>query len=304
MMPSDPQTDAAGARDLQRVTLAAIGIAVVLIAVKGGAYVLTGSVAILSSLIDSVLDSLASLVNWLAVRQALVPADAEHRFGHGKAEPLAGLAQSAFIAGSSLLLLIEAATRFVTPVPVGHGATGIAVMLLSLVLTIGLVGYQKSVMRRTRSLAVKADSLHYTGDVVMNVSVIVSIVLSAHVGWTAADPLFAIAIAGWIVLSAWGIARQSLDQLMDRELPDADRERIQGLCLAHAGVQSVHELRTRASGRDTFIQLHVVLDGDMSLADAHRISTDIEAELRRAFPGADVIIHQDPVDDRQPGPPD
>jgi len=288
---------------LRRVTLASIIVAGVLIVVKVGAYILTGSVAILSSLIDSVLDTLASIVNWFAVRQSLVPADSDHRFGHGKAEPLAGLGQAAFIAGSSLLLLFEAVTRFVTPVPVTHGSIGIGVMVFSLVLTIALVAYQNSVIRRTRSLAVQADSLHYTGDVVLNLSVIASILLSTYVGWTAADPLFAIAIAAWIVRAAWGIARQSLDQLMDRELPDSDRDRIRDLCLAHAEVRGVHELRTRASGRDIFIQLHLVLDRDMSLAEAHRVSDGIQAELRAAFPGSDVIIHEDPVDDSRPAQP-
>ncbi|HEY7841933.1 MAG TPA: cation diffusion facilitator family transporter [Gammaproteobacteria bacterium] len=288
---------------LRRVTLASTVVAAVLIVVKLGAYVLTGSVAILSSLIDSILDSFASLVNFFAVRQSLVPADADHRFGHGKAEPLAGLGQAAFIAGSSMLLLFEAGTRFITPVPVTHGVIGIAVMIFSLVLTIMLVAYQKYVISQTQSLAVSADSLHYTSDVVLNLSVIVSIVLSVYAGWDAADPLFAIAIAGWIVYAAWGIARQSLDQLMDHELPDADRERIRAICLAHPEVRGVHELRTRASGRDIFIQLHLVLGSGMLLAEAHRIAEGIEAELRTAFPAADVIIHEDPVDDSRPAPP-
>jgi ferrous-iron efflux pump FieF len=297
-MSQPAQNDSARNRVLlHRVTLASIVVAAVLIVVKIGAYILTGSVAILSSLVDSVLDSFASLVNYYAVRQSLVPADADHRFGHGKAEPLAGLGQAAFIAGSSMLLLFEAMTRLITPVPVAHGVIGIVVMIFSLVLTIVLVTYQKRVIRQTQSLAVKADSLHYTSDVVLNLSVIVSIVLSVYVGWSAADPLFAIVIAGWIVHAAWGIARQSLDQLMDRELPDPDRDRIRAICLAHAEVRGVHELRTRASGRDIFIQLHLVLDSSMLLAEAHRIAESVEAELRDAFPGADVIIHEDPVDD-------
>ena len=288
---------------LQRVTLASILVAVTLILVKSASYVLTDSVAILSSLIDSVLDSFASLINYFAVRQSLVPADADHRFGHGKAEPLAGLGQAAFIAGSSMLLLFEAVTRLITPVPVMHGALGIAVMVFSLVVTMALVAYQKQVMRQTQSLAVKADSLHYASDIVLNLSVIVSIALSVYVGWNAADPIFAIVIAGWIVYAAWQIARQSLDQLMDRELPDPDRERIRAICLAHPEVKGIHELRTRASGRDVFIQLHLVLDRDMLLADAHRVSEVIEGELHTAFPGADVIIHEDPVDDSRPGLP-
>jgi ferrous-iron efflux pump FieF len=176
-------------------------------------------------------------------------------------------------------------------------------MVFSLVLTVVLVAFQKRVIQRTQSLAVRADSLHYTGDVLLNASVIASILLSVYAGWTAADPLFAIVIAGWIVYTAWGIARQSLDQLMDRELPDSDRSRIRDICLAHAEVRGVHELRTRASGRDRFIQLHLVLDSGMLLSDAHRIAEQVELELRDAFPGADIIIHEDPVDDSRAEPP-
>lgn len=284
---------------LRRVTLASIGVAVTLILAKLAAYVLTGSVAVLSSLLDSILDSIASLINFFAVRQSLAPADAEHRFGHGKVEPLAGLAQAGFIAGSSLLLLFESTNRLVTPVPVVQGSIGIGVMVFSLVLTLALVSYQKRVLARTESLAVRADTLHYTSDVVLNLSVILSIVLSTSLGWSSADPLFAIAIAGWIVRAAWEIAKQSLDQLMDRELPDVDRERIREICHAHAAVRGVHELRTRMSGRDVFIQLHLVLDGAMLLAEAHTVSEKVAAELRAAYPGADVIIHEDPVDDNR-----
>ena len=289
-------------RMLRRATLASVAVAALLIVIKVAAYILTGSVALLSSLIDSVLDSLASAINFVAVRHALTPADAEHRFGHGKAEPLAGLAQAAFIAGSSLLLLFEAVKRIFDPVPVEHGMIGIAVMIISLVFTIVLVAYQRHVVRLTGSLAVGADALHYASDVVLNLSVIVAIVLSSRFGWSLADPLFAIAIAGYIVHAAWQIAARSLDQLMDRELPDADRDRIRQICLAHPGVSDLHELRTRASGRDIFIQLHLVLQSDMPLARAHAISEDVHQRLLQAYPGADVIIHQDPVDDARPEP--
>jgi ferrous-iron efflux pump FieF len=249
-----------------------------------------------------VLDSLASIVNFLAVRHALTPADKEHRFGHGKAEPLAGLGQAAFIAGSSLLLLFEAVKRLANPVPVEHGAVGIAVMVISLALTLALVTYQRHVVRRTGSLAVSADALHYASDIVLNASVIIAIMLSTHLGWDLADPLFGIAIAGYIVHAAWRIARDALDQLMDRELPDEDRRNITEICLRHAGVRDIHELRTRASGRDIFIQLHLVLQGDMPLATAHRISEDVQRDLLAAYPGADVIIHEDPLDDSRPEP--
>jgi len=287
---------------LRRATLASVAVAAVLIVIKTVAWALTGSVALLSSLIDSVLDSFASIINLLAVRHALTPADREHRFGHGKAEPLAGLGQAAFIAGSSLLLLFEAIQRLVNPVPVEHGGVGIVVMVISLVMTLALVSYQRRVVHRTGSLAVGADALHYASDIALNASVIVAIVLSAHLGWTLADPLFGIGIAACIVHAAWRIARDSLDQLMDRELPDEDRRRITEICLRHPGVRDIHELRTRASGRDIFIQLHLVLQADMPLATAHRISEGVQRDLEAAYPGADVIIHEDPMDDSRPEP--
>ena len=279
---------------LQRATLASLAVTFILILMKIGAYLATGSVALLSSLVDSVLDSLASLLNFFAVRHAVTPADREHRFGHGKAEPLAGMAQAAFIAGSALFLVFESLNRLVNVVPVRHSATGIAVIAVSTVLTVLLVNYQRRVVRRTGSLAIRADSLHYVGDVALNVSVIAALLLSGYGGVPAADPLFAMAIAAYIVYSAWQIAKLSLDQLMDRELPDQDRERIEAICRQNPHVRDVHDLRTRSSGMNIFIQLHLELDGKLSLLQAHRIADEVEAELRRAFPHADVLIHEDP----------
>jgi len=180
----------------------------------------------MSSLLDSLLDAAASLVNFLAVRHALTPADAEHRFGHGKAEPLAGLAQAAFIAGSAVLLALEAIHRFGTPQPVSRGEIGIAVMVLAIVLTVALVFYQRRVIRMTGSVAIDADSLHYSGDLFLNGSVIVSIILSTWLNWQFVDPLFGLLIAVYILNSARLIVVASLDRLMDRELPEAERERI------------------------------------------------------------------------------
>ena len=280
---------------LKRATVASVAVAFTLICIKVVAYFVTGSVALLSSLVDSLLDTLASLINFFAVRQALVPADLEHRFGHGKAEPLAGLGQAAFIAGSAVFLVFESVNRLVNPVAVSHGHVGIAVMLVSLVMTLMLVSYQRHVVRRTRSLAITADSLHYASDIVLNVSVIVALVLSAQMHLPAADPLFALAISAYIIWSAAQIAMQSLHQLMDRELPDADRARIIATCRRHKDVLNVHELRTRASGMDIFIQLHLELDGNLSLMQAHRVADEVERELRLEFPKADVIIHEDPA---------
>jgi len=280
---------------LRRATTASVATAVVLIVIKTAAFVLTDSMALLSSLVDSVLDSLASIINYVAVRHALSPADREHRFGHGKAEPLAGLGQAAFIAGSSLFLVFESLNRLINPVTISRGNVGIAVTVASLALTVLLVWYQRRVVRATGSLAIRADSLHYASDIILNLSVIVALVLSTRAGITLADPLFALAIAGFIVRSAWEIAQQSMKQLMDHELPDEDRQRILDICRSHPEVIDVHELRTRSSGMDKFIQLHLELDRSMPLSQAHRIADEVEVELRRKFDNADVIIHQDPA---------
>ncbi|MBI3452992.1 MAG: cation diffusion facilitator family transporter [Rhodospirillales bacterium] len=285
---------AANGRLMKRATYASVAAAAMLIVVKIGAWVATDSVSVLSSLLDSLLDAAASLVNLLAVRHALTPADREHRFGHGKAEPLAGLAQSAFIAGSALLLFSEAVRRLAAGQPVVRSEIGIAVMVLSIVVTVLLVAYQRHVVRRTGSVAIRADSLHYGGDILLNGGVIVSLLASVHLGWTVIDPLFGLAIGGYILFSAYRIARLSLDLLMDRELPDADRARIREIARRHVEVRDLHDMRTRSAGPGIFIQFHLEMDGGLSLRRAHEIADEVEAEILAVFPNAEVIIHQDP----------
>ncbi len=280
---------------MRRATYASVCVAFALISIKFIAFILTGSVALLSSLIDSVLDSLASVLNLIAVRHALSPADKEHRFGHGKAEPLAGLGQAAFVMGSSLFLIFEAINRFVHPQVIEHGNIGILVMLVSLFATISLVAYQRHVVEQTGSIAIQADSIHYFSDIAVNVGVILALFMSSYMNWTLADPVVAMAIAFYIIYSAWKIVKQSLDQLMDRELSDEERERIKTIVIGQPGVISLHELRTRASGKDIFIQTHLEMEGEISLNEAHRISDEVEEKLQAAFPNADIIIHQDPV---------
>ncbi len=286
-------------RLMKLATYASTGTAALLIAVKLAAWMATGSVALLSTLIDSTLDLAASALNLMAVRHALVPADDDHRFGHGKAEALAGMGQAAFVVGSGGFLLAEAGNRMVHPQPVSHGEWGIAVMVFSILATFALVGFQRMVAKRTGSLAISADSLHYTGDLLINASVIVSLLLAAGTNWPLADPLFAIGIGGWLMINAWQIFRLSLDTLMDKELPEADRERIRAIVTAHPGVQDHHDLRTRTSGRQGFIQFHLELPGNLPLVEAHRISDDVEKAILAEFPGFDVIIHEDPAGIRE-----
>ncbi len=287
-----PPEDAA--RLMRLATTASVAMALVLIGGKTVAWAFTDSVSVLSSLLDSLLDAAASLINLIAVRHALTPADREHRFGHGKAEPLAGLAQAGFITGSGLLLVSEAVHRIATPQSLEHGEVGIAVMALSIAATIGLVTFQRRVAQRTGSIAISADSLHYASDVLLNGSVIVSIVLTAEMGWLLADPLFGLAIGAWIMWGAWRIARISLNLLMDRELPDGDRRRIRGIAMGHPEVRNLHDLRTRSAGTQIFIQFHLELDGTMTLRRAHEIADQVEREVLAAYPNAEVIIHQDP----------
>lgn len=283
------------ARLMRLATYASVATAGTLIVVKLAAWGLTGSVALLSTLIDSTLDAAASVVNLWAVRHALTPADREHRFGHGKAEPLAGLGQAAFILGSGALLLAQAANRLQHPVEVSHADIGTGVMLLSIVLTIVLVRFQKYVLSKTRSVAISADSLHYTGDVMMNGAVIVSLLTGQFLGWTLADPLFAMGISGYLLWNAWEIARNSLDMLMDRELPEEDRTRIKEIARSHPDVRGMHDLRTRLSGQQGFIQLHLAMDDNLPLVKAHDIADQVEASILAEFPHCDVLIHQDPA---------
>jgi ferrous-iron efflux pump FieF len=285
---------------LRRATVLAVCVAAGLVLLKLAAWLHTGSVALLGSLIDSLLDVAASAVNMIGVRQALVPADREHRFGHGKAEPIAALGQAAFIAGSAAFLTLEAINHVTRPRAVEGEAVGVAVMLIAIVATLGLVAYQRAVIRRTRSVAISADALHYTGDVLVNASVIVALALTTW--WGLADPIFAFGIAAYVFWSAARIGRQALDLLMDREFADVDRQRIRKIALAHPDVRAVHDLRTRSSGPNTFIQFHLELDGDITLAEAHRISDEVEASVIAAFPGAEVIIHQDPAGLEEPPP--
>lgn len=288
-----PEATEKNATLLKRVTLASTLTALVLIALKLVTWLWTGSVSMLASLVDSAMDAIASLINLLAVRYALVPADDEHRFGHGKAESLAGLAQAAFISGSALFLLLHAVDRILHPAPVQRTTLGIAVIVFSLALTLALLTYQRYVIRHTGSVAIRADALHYATDVLSNLGVIAALLL-ARFGLPIFDPILAIAIAGYILIGAWRIGRDSLDHLMDRELNDAVRERIKQLALEHTEVRGIHELRTRRAGQTAFIQLHLEMEPQLTLAEAHAIADMVEAQIRAAVPASDVIIHQDP----------
>ena len=293
-MTARPTSSDQAKRLMQRATTAAVSVALVLIVLKLAAWLITDSVSLLSSLADSAMDALASLVNLFAVRHALQPADSEHRFGHGKAEPLAGLGQAAFISASGIYLIFEAIGRLLEPRAIEQGVLGLGVMAFSIVVTSALVVYQRSVIRRTDSLAIRADSVHYATDILVNAGVIVSLLLVMFLDWGAADPIVALIIAGFIIYSAFRIARESLNHLMDRELPDADRDNIKKIALRHPSVIDCHDLKTRAAGLNSFIQLHISMDGGLTLDESHIVSDAVEMAILAAYPNAEVIIHADP----------
>lgn len=290
-----PDTETRAARLRRWATYASVCTASILIAAKVVAYLMTESVSILSSLIDSSTDLMASVVTLMGVRQALRPADLDHRYGHGKAEGLAALTQAAFIGGSAAFLSIEAVRRLLSPEPVGETAVGVGVMLLSIALTAGLLTFQRYVVRHTGSVAIGADRLHYSGDLLMNGAVITALLLNRWTGIGAVDPLFGLGIAAFLLYGAWGVVREALAVLMDRELPEDDRERISALVRSHPSVRGLHDLRTRSSGTGMFIELHLELDPNLTLVVAHDITDTVEKALTRAFVNAEVLIHQEPA---------
>lgn len=283
-------------RRLRRLAgYASISVASTLVLVKVAAYFYTGSVALLSSLVDSGMDVLASLMTAFGVISAGLPPDRDHRYGHNKAESLSALAQAAFISGSSLFILLEAFDRFVTPVPVEHAGIGLAVMIFSIFATFGLLALQNYVVRHTGSLAISADRMHYAGDALINLAVILSLLLQAYGGQYWADPLFAILIAAFLLRGAVSIGQKALAVLMDAELPEADRAAILALTTSVPGVRGAHDLRTRSDSERPIVELHVEMEGRLTLTEAHEIVDKVEEQIRKSYPKADILIHQDPA---------
>lgn len=287
--PEPPQ-----ARLMTAAGYASVSVALTLIGLKLWAWLATDSVAMLSSLADSLLDLLASVITVVAVNVAISPADREHRFGHGKSEGIAGIVQAVIITGSAGYVCFRAIERLVAPSPVESPSVGVGVMLISLVLTIGLVTFQRFVVQRTGSLAIAADAVHYRADVLTNIAVLAAILLSSNWGLHIFDPLLGLLVVVLILWSVAIIAREALDILLDRELPDEDRLRIEELARAHPGVFGLHDMRTRSAGATKFVQFHLELDPKLSLGDAHTICDSVEREVRQIYPAAEVLIHADP----------
>ncbi|BDW98416.1 cation diffusion facilitator family transporter [Maricaulis maris] len=283
-----------------QATAASVAVALVLTLTKAVVWWMSGSVALLASMADSLLDLTASLAVYMSVRYAAEPADEEHRFGHGKAEAFAGVLQAIFVAMSAALLLREGIDHLLNPVEVRAGGWALGVMVLSIIMTMGLLVVQTRAVKETGSVAVEGDRAHYFSDLGANVVVIIGI-LGATVGgvlWL--DAVAALAVSLWLFWTAWGVARSAADQLMDRELPDEAREHIRALAGDDPRIIDVHQLRTRASGPLVHIQFHMALDPDLTLSEAHAILVECERRLLKAYPAADILIHADPHGEAEP----
>ena len=281
------------ARLLRRATGAALAVALFLAVSKAVAWWLSGSVSLLAGLTDSLLDGAASLLNLLAVHYSLRPADDDHRYGHGKAEALAGLGQAAFIGVSALLVGAQGVDRLLHPQPLGAPLLGIVVIVVSLVLTVALLAYQRHVVRVTGSTAIRADSLHYRSDLLLNSSILLALVLASY-GWAQLDAIFGIAIAFYILWSAASILREAGAVLMDTEVSPEISEDMHRLVCSVPGVLGCHDLRTRVSGTRWFVQLHLELPGELSLSRAHALCDQVEATIHERYPRAEVLVHADP----------
>lgn len=284
---------------MARATRASLAVAATLLLIKLGTWYASQAVAMLASAVDSGLDALASAVTLLVVRWSLEPADHEHRFGHGKLEPLAGLAQGTLVLISAVALLRTAVDRLAHPAPVSAGWLGLAVMALASAATVALLRLQNKVVAATGSTAIRGDSLHYATDLAMNAAVAVAMVASWGLGWLWVDPLLGLVVAVLAGRSALQIGWEAVQLLIDRELPDADRAHIDEVVRRHPEVLGMHDLRTRRSGLKRFVQFHLELSGELSLREAHRIGDEIEHEVCRLLAGAEVIVHFDPIPEHE-----
>ena len=292
---SSPAISAADRASLTtRAALASTAMAVILIALKSWAAFHTRSMAMLGSLADSSLDLVASLVVLLGVRIAATPADREHRFGHGKAEALAALVQIVLITLSAVFIAFRAVQRLMVGAPTADAELGIGVSLFAIALTIGLIAYQRYVIRRTGSIAIGTDRLHYASDLMLNGSVIAALVLDQYVGLIGSDAVFGLLIAGWLLWGAWSSSSEALNQLMDREWPESARADFLAATRDYPELAGLHDLRTRSSGAHRFAQFHVWVPGDWTVKEAHDRLDEVEEALQRRFPDTEMLIHVDP----------
>jgi ferrous-iron efflux pump FieF len=277
-----------------RAAIASVSMALFLLGLKAWAAWETQSVSMLGSLADTGLDIVASLVTLYSVKLAAQPADHDHRFGHGKAEALAALFQTGLIVASAIAISWRGISQFGSAAPPHHPELGIGVSIVAMITTYALITYQKSVVKQTGSVAIHADHVHYSSDLLLNASVIAALVLDTMLGLRGADPLFGVAIAVWLIWHAREVASTAVDQLMDKEWPPEKRARFLSVAQSHPELKGIHDMRTRTSGAHDFVQFHVWVDPDMTVLQAHRVMDEVEAKLMAEFPGTEVLIHPDP----------
>jgi cation diffusion facilitator family transporter len=279
---------------------ATLVVAALLVLMKLAAWLVTGSMALLASAIDALVDTGASLVTLLGVRYAERPPDREHRFGHGKGEAVAAFTQASFLAGAAFVLGFQSVQRLLFPVPLEALHTAALLISISLIAACGLVAMQGWVVRETGSTAIAADRAHYLSDIALNAAVLLALGVTQSTGWTRADPAFALAISAYMLWNAYAIAREALEQLLDRELPTQDRRRIKETIKACAGVRDIHDLRTRFSGDRTFVEYHLEVDPGLTVDAGHAIGDATEVAVRGLLPGTvEATAHIEPygIDD-------
>jgi ferrous-iron efflux pump FieF len=294
-IPDRPEDAATAATLKNRSAAITLGVAIVLLVVKLGAWLLTGSMALLASAIDAMVDAGASVVTLLGVRYAQRPPDRDHRFGHGKGEAVAAFTQASFLAGAAAVLAFQSLQRLAFPIELDSLEIGVWLIAGSLVAACGLVAMQSWVVRKTGSTAIAADRTHYFADIAVNAAVLLALAVTKWTGWVRADPAFALAIAGYMLWSAYAIAGESLEQLLDHELPRDDRRRIKETVRACSGVRDIHDLRTRFSGDRTFVEYHLEVDPGLTVDIGHAIGDATETAVQKLLPGTvEATAHIEP----------
>jgi ferrous-iron efflux pump FieF len=277
-----------------RAALASVTVALILLIAKAWAAYATDSTAMLGSLADTALDVIASLTTLVGVRIAAIPADSDHRFGHGKAEALVALAQVVLISVSAIGIGWRAVDRLLNGARTEAMGAGIAVSALAIAFTFALLWYQRRVIARTGSVAIKTDNIHYKSDLMLNGAVIIALILDQALHLAGADALFGVGIALWLVWGAWRASSEAVNQLMDREWPEDERQRFLAACADYPELKGLHDLRTRSSGTVRFVQFHVWVPPDWTVQQAHDRLDSVEEDLQQRFPGTEILIHVDP----------
>jgi ferrous-iron efflux pump FieF len=277
-----------------RAAVASVAVAVLLLGLKAWAAYTTGSMAMLGSLADTGLDVIASLVTLTGVRIAALPADSDHRFGHGKAEALVALVQVVLIATSALWIAFRSVERLMAGSETRSTEIGIGVSVVAMAATLLLIAYQRTVVARTGSVAIAADRAHYQSDLLLNISVIAALMLDQYADLLGADAVFGLLIAAWLLFGAWRSAGHAVNQLMDKEWPEEERAAFLAAAADFPELEGLHDLRTRSSGSHHFVQFHVWVPGDWTVREAHDRLDAVEEALQARFPRTEILIHLDP----------